>query len=188
MRAARVSFGVVLALGGLGIVSLLQGVVDVGLPMSRGETPFAFTFALMERLGPGVLFLSILVHNLGLAGLLPGVGFLAAMLEPNARMRAWIPRILFAALLVSMASAFTFMFVGSGHFDLRFSLPLFLAEATAVVGVALMAYDQFSRFHERPAPVPHIAAAFEAIMPAFFAAALGLIALATLETLTLLGA
>lgn len=179
-------YGAVLCLGSLGVLSLFQGIVDVALPLSRGERPFAFTFGLMGILGPGGLFLSILVHNLGLAGILPGLGYLAAMLEPNDRARGLIPRILFVALVASMGTAFTYMFLGSGEFDLRFSLPLFLAEATAVLSVAVVTYDQFPRWTATQPDRARVAQAFEAVSVPVFVAAVGLIVLALLETLAVM--
>lgn len=186
-RHERIGYGVTLGLGALATLSLFQGVVDIALPLSRGETPFGFTFGLMHKLGPGILFLSILVHNLGLAGLLPGLGFLAAMLEPNPRARRLIAPILLLALLLSMGTAVSAIFAGPGDFDLRFSLPLFLAEATAVLAVAFVSYGEFRRFLPRAPGRRDVARAFEAVAVPVFVSALGLIVLAVLETLVILG-
>ena len=189
-RADRLAFLLAACLALLAAASLAQGWLDVALPRARGERPFAFTGGLAEAHGPGALYLGILLHNLGLAGILPGMGFLLAMREPRPRLRRAIPAILLAALVLALANTLAMLLAGARHggLDLRFPLALYLAEATAVLGVGLLAHRAFRRWPDAPPDRAAVGRAFRGMGAALFAAAVGLALLAGVETHALLGA
>lgn len=187
--ADRLAFLVVVTLGALAALSLAQGVLDVGLPLARGEAPFGFTLGLGDAQGPGALYLAILAHNLGLAGLLPGLGFLLAMRERHPGLRRAIPPILLVALVVALGNAFALLLAagGPGGASGPFRLALYLAEATAILGVASLSQQAFHRrFARRTPDATAVAGALRDVGGPVFAAAIGLTILAGLETHALL--
>lgn len=122
----------------LATLSIVQGVVDVVLPALRGEDPFGFLFAASASLGPAFFGLYIFVHNMGLACLVPGFGFLAVYFEKKKANRGLIGALLAGAVVVSLLVALEFL-LQSGRFNLFFALPLFALEAVGVLVLALPA-------------------------------------------------
>lgn len=135
----------------LATVSLLQGVVDVVVPAVNGTEPFGFLFAATEALGPGFLVLYVFVHNLGLACLVPGFGFLAARFEKKTANRGRIGLLLAGSIVLSLLMALQYLIQARERFDLRFALPLFAAEAAAVLLLSIAAARELRGFVPTPA-------------------------------------
>ena len=121
----------------LATLSLCQGVIDVVLPIALGEAPFQFLFTQTERFGPVFLVGYIFLHNLGLACVVPGYGFLAAWFERRTTNRFLIGVLLAASVAVSLFGTLQFVLEASDRFDLPTALAIFFAEAAAVLAVAV---------------------------------------------------
>lgn len=121
----------------LATVSLLQGWVDVVLPVFRGGPMFGFLFAMTERFGMPFFIGYIFVHNLGLASLVPGYGFLAAWFERRTVNRFVIGILLAAAVLVSVLVAANFVLGARERFDLPLALALLVGETCGVLALAI---------------------------------------------------
>lgn len=134
------------ALAVLATLSIFQGIIDVVLPVLRGESPFGFLFAQTERFGPGFFIGYVFVHNLGLACLVPGYGFLAAWFERHTANRFLIGIVLAAAVACSLAVALEFILQASHRFDLPTAMTIFFAEASAVLAVAVPAARELKGF------------------------------------------
>lgn len=121
----------------LATLSLLQGWIDVVLPVTRGEPMFGFLFAMTERFGMPFFVGYIFLHNLGLASLVPGYGFLAAWFERRTVNRFVIGILLAGAVLASILVAANFVFGASERFDLPLALALLVGEACGVLALAI---------------------------------------------------
>lgn len=121
----------------LATLSLCQGVVDVVLPVMLGEAPFQFLFEQTARFGPGFLVGYIFLHNLGLACVVPGYGFLAAWFERRTTNRFLIGVLLAASVAVSLFGTLQFVLEASEMFNLPTALAIFFAESAAVLAVAV---------------------------------------------------
>lgn len=130
----------------LATLSLCQGVIDVVLPVVLGEAPFRFLFLQTERFGPAFLVGYIFLHNLGLACVVPGYGFLAAWFERRTANRFLIGVLLAAAVAVSLFGTLQFVLEASERFDLPTSLAIFFAEAAAVLAVAVSGARELKGF------------------------------------------
>lgn len=130
----------------LATISLAQGIVDVVLPTVSGEEPFGFLLDQTARLGPGFFIAYVFLHNLGLAALVPGYGFLAAYFERRTQNRALIGLLLAAAVVASLLVALEFLIQARERFDLARALVLFTVEASAVLAVAIPAARQLKGF------------------------------------------
>ncbi|HEX2021089.1 MAG TPA: hypothetical protein VHH36_00125, partial [Candidatus Thermoplasmatota archaeon] len=100
-------------------LSILQGVVDVVLPALQGEEPFGFLLRATEAYGPAFFIAYVFVHNLGLACLVPGFGFLAAWFERKTRNRTLIGVLLAGAVVASLLVALQYLLLAHDRFDLR---------------------------------------------------------------------
>lgn len=121
----------------LATLSLLQGFADVVLPILRGEAPFRFLLAQTAAWGDWFFVVYVFVHNLGLACLVPGYGFLAAWFERRTVNRGLIGVLLAGAVVVSLAMSLQFVFMASYRFDLAFASALFMGEAAGVLVLAV---------------------------------------------------
>lgn len=130
----------------LATVSVLQGMVDVVLPTLRGEDPFGFLFGATERFGPLFFVAYIFVHNLGLACVVPGFGFLAAKFERNKANRFLIGVLLSAAVLVSLLVAGQYILLESERFNLPIALTLLVGETCGVLALAFAAMRELRGF------------------------------------------
>lgn len=137
-------------LSSLAILSLAQGIVDVVVPALMGSQPFGFLFAMTEAFGPGFLAVYIFVHNLGLACLVPGIGFLAAQFEKKTENRGRIGLLLAGSVVVSLLTGLQYLVQARERFNLAFALPLFALEAVAVLLVALAAARELRGFVPTP--------------------------------------
>lgn len=142
-----------LALGfyaSLAAVSLLQGVVDLVVPALQGDAPFGFLYAGTETFGPAFLGAYVFVHNLGLASLVPGFGFVALWFEKHPPNRRVIAMLLVGAVVATLLVSVQYI-IQSGRFDLVRTLPLFAAEAVGVLVLAIPAARQMRGFVPTPA-------------------------------------
>lgn len=130
----------------LATLSLLQGIADIVLPAIRGEPPFQFLFGMTDRFGPTFLIAYVFVHNLGLACLVPGYGFLAAYFEKSARNRRLIGVLLFGAVLASLLVAMHLIATVPGRFHLPTTAALLVGEACGVLALALAAAQELKGF------------------------------------------
>lgn len=121
-------------------LSVATGIMDVLVPVLRGEEPFTPLMRLVDHYGPGYLFIHILVHNLGLACLVPGVGLVAATFEKDKGKRVLAARILFVTVILSLFVAFQYLLQARERFDLTLVIPLLAVEAFAV---SLLAWRGF---------------------------------------------
>lgn len=132
-------------------LSILQGVADVVLPVSRGELPFGFLFGMTAQYGSGFFVAYVFLHNLGLACLVPGFGFLAAWYERHTVNRFLIGIMLAGAVFASIATATYFIFSGPGMFDLPLATGLLVGEACGVLALAVASAQQLRGFVPTPA-------------------------------------
>lgn len=134
------------AMAALGALSLLQGFVDVVVPALTGEEPFGFLLGMTERFGYAFFAAYVFVHNLGLACVVPGFGFLASRFEAKTTNRERIGMILLGAVLVSLLVALEYLLQAAWRFDLPFALALFTVEAAAVLLLAFPSARQLRGF------------------------------------------
>lgn len=130
----------------LATLSIVQGIVDVLIPVTQGAEPFGFLLEQTARFGPGFFVAYIFVHNLGLACLVPGYGFLAAKFERDTPNRFVIGLVLAASVACSLLVALEFILQARERFDLPTALAIFAAEAAAVLTVAVMAARELRGF------------------------------------------
>lgn len=133
-------------MAGLGAISIVQGFVDVVLPALWGQEPFALLYRATEVLGPGYFGAYLFVHNLGLACVVPGFGFLASRYEKQTTNRARIGMILLGAVLVSLLVALEYLIQAAERFDVAFAMALFTLEACAVLLLAFPSALQLRGF------------------------------------------
>lgn len=130
----------------LATLSLLQGIVDVVIPVLYGGPTFGFLFAMTEKLGPGFFIGYIFVHNLGLACLVPGYGFLAAWFERRRANRFLIGMLLTLSVVATLLVAFDFILSAPRSFDLPLSLALLVGESCGVLALAVAAAAELKDF------------------------------------------
>lgn len=130
----------------LGALSIAQGIVDVVLPAFTGEEPFHLLFSWTERFGYAFFATYLFVHNLGLACVVPGFGFLASKFEAKTSNRERIGIILLGAVLVSLLVSLEYLVQAAWRFDLAFALTLFAVEAAAVLMLAFPSARQLKGF------------------------------------------
>lgn len=164
------------------ILSLVQGFSEFTVPLLLGEEPFALTRGIVERLGAPGLFGAILLHNLGLALLLPGCGLLAAHRETDASNRRLLAPILVAALLCAILVGTGSVLVTAPRAHLPFLLPLAAGEGAAILLVAVATQSQLRRFGTGAMTWRQGNLALQAIRPALLVATVALGALALAET------
>lgn len=140
----------VAVMAALAVLSIITGIVDIVLPKFTGEEPFALLYRAVAVLGPAYLFVHILVHNAGLACLVPGIGLLALSFERDRRMRVLGARILFATSVVALLVAFQFLLQASEKFDLALALPLLAVEGAAVLLLSWRGYRALREFVPTP--------------------------------------
>lgn len=153
MRAATPPRWPVAVLGAFAVLatlSLLQGVVDVVIPVATGEPVFGFLFAMTELYGPWFFVGYIFVHNLGLACLVPGYGFLAAYYERRTVNRGLIGVLLAASVLATLVVAAQFVLAAPERFDLPFASALLVGEACGVLALAFASARQLRGFVPTP--------------------------------------
>lgn len=130
----------------LATLSLFQGWIDVVLPVSRGEQPFTFLFRMTEMYGAGFFIAYIFVHNLGLACLVPGFGFLAAWFERRTVNRFVIGVLLMSSVVASLLVALMFILNAPTDFHLPLSLALLVGESCGVLALAVAAAEELRGF------------------------------------------
>lgn len=170
----------------LGGISIVQGIIDVVIPALTGGEPFAWLFKWTEALGPGFLTAYLLVHNLGLACIVPGFGFLASYFEKHTSNRQRIGLILLGAVLVSLFVALEYLIQAADRFDLAFALALFTLEALAVLLLAFPSALHMRGFVPTPAYGWALVTPFRRLLPAMAASFLLLVAASLVETLHIL--
>ena len=171
----------------LATVSLLQGVVDVVLPTLRGERPFGFLFEASSRFGPAFFGAYIFVHNLGLACVVPGYGFLAAWFEKRTANRALIGVILAGAVAFSLLTALAFIARAPERFHLAVTIPLFVGEAASVLVLTVLAARELRGFVPTRTYDWALLTPFRRLRTPFMASAAFLAVLAAYETAVVLG-
>lgn len=130
----------------LATLSLFQGIVDVVIPVVRGEPAFGFLFQMTERFGPVFFVAYIFVHNLGLACLVPGYGFLAAWFERSKVNRFLIGVLLTGAVVGSLLVATHFILSAPTRFHLPVTLALLVGEACGVLALTVAATRELRDF------------------------------------------
>lgn len=175
-------------LAALAALSLAQGIVDLVLPALTGEEPFGLLFEMSGRHGVPFLAGYVFLHNLGLAALVPGFGFVAAWFEKKTANRAHIGLLLAGSVGLSLLVGLQYILTARERFDLLLTLPLFLAEAGAVMLVAVVAARELRGFVPTPAYEWSLVKPLRAILPPFTASAAVLAALALVEAAIVLGA
>ena len=137
-------------LAALATAAIAQGVADFSGAALLGKPLFGFTNGIAERFGAAGLFVAILAHNLGLAALIPGIGYLAARWERTSAGRLLVGRVLLIGLVSAMGAGLFYVLAGPGDFSLGIALPILAGEAFAVLFVAQRAHAQFARFRAAP--------------------------------------
>lgn len=172
----------------LAVVSLAQGIVDVVVPTIRHQRPFGLLFALGQSYGAAAFGAYIFVHNLGLASLVPGLGFLAARFERNPRNRPLIAALLVGAVVSALLVAALYLIRTPERFDLRVAIPLFLGEAMAVLALAVTAALELRRYVPTRKVAWSLVTPFRTLVVPAVVSALLLALLAYVETRAILGA
>lgn len=157
----------------LSAASVAQGVLDVAIPIARHEPPFGWLLERSHAWGPWFLGAWLFVHNVGLAVLVPGVGFAAAPHARDARERGRVAHILVVATLALIALGAFLLLQRPDIFTTRVAWPLYIGESAAVLLPALAAA------RELIGPQPRLRALRAPLAAAVSALAL----LATVETL-----
>lgn len=134
----------------LATVSLAQGIVDLVIPVLMGEPPFTMLMTWTERLGPAFLATYVFLHNIGLACVVPGYGFLAARFERKTENRGLIGILLVGAVVLSLLVALQYLVMARERFDLLFAIPLYVVEAVAILLLALPAARELRGFVPTP--------------------------------------
>lgn len=186
-RAPRWPTAVLALFALLATLSLAQGVVDVVIPTLRGERPFGFLFGMSERFGPVFFGAYIFLHNLGLACVVPGYGFIAAWFEKRTRNRALIGVILASAVAFTLLTALTYIVRAPERFDLAVTVPLFLGEAASVLLVTVMAAMQLRGFVPTRSYGWSLVTPFRRLRAPFVVSATLLAFLAAFEAIVVLG-
>lgn len=171
----------------LATLSLLQGIADLVIPTIMGEEPFGFLFGMTERYGPAFFVAYIFVHNLGLACLVPGYGFLAAYYERRTANRAIVGWLLAGAVLSTLLVAAQFIFSSPG-FHLATSLTLLVGEAAGVLALALAGALELRGFVPTRAYAWSLVKPFNALKVPFAYSAAVLLLLSLFEAWAVLGA
>jgi hypothetical protein len=172
----------------LATVSIMQGVFDIAIPTFTGAKPFGFVYRLTEAFGPSAFGLYIFLHNLGLACLVPGFGFVAVRFEKKPANRAVIGMLLAGAVVLALLVALEYLVQSSARFDLRFAIPLFVGEAVGVLALALPAARELRGFVPTPRYEWSLVTPLARLRWPFLLSALLLAALSGLETLVVLRA
>lgn len=171
------------AMVGLGALSILQGLVDVVVPSLLGLEPFFLLFSWTERFGVTFFAAYIFVHNVGLACVVPGFGFLASRYERRVTNRERIGIILLAAVFVSLLVALEYLLQASWRFHLPFALALFTVEAAGVLLVAWPSARALKGFVPTPAYGWALLTPFRRLRAPLVASVVLLLAASVLETL-----
>jgi len=166
---------------GLAALSLIQGIIDTMAPSLSGGEPFSLLFDNAVRFGPGFLAVYIYLHNLGLACLVPGFGFIAAWFERHTPNRARIGALLVIAVFASLLTALYYIATRSEMFTVSFALALFVAEATAVLVLAVPAAYELKDFVPTPAYGWALHDPYVRLVPYFIVSATALAALSVIE-------
>lgn len=130
----------------LATLSILQGWADIVLPIMQGEEPFGFLFEMTERYGTGFFVGYIFIHNLGLACLVPGYGFLAAYFEKRAMNRYLVGILLTGSVVASLLVAAELILTAPGQFHLPTALALLVGESCGVLALAVAAARELKGF------------------------------------------
>lgn len=169
-------------------ISLIQGWVDVVLPVFRQEPSFGLLFELTERYGAPFFVAYIFAHNLGLACLVPGYGFLAAWFERRTVNRFVIGVLLTAAVVASIIVAVHFILNAPEHFHLPLALALLVGESCGVLALAIAAARELRGFVPTPVYEWSLVTPFRNLKVPFGYAALLLFVLSVWEAYAVLGA
>lgn len=169
------------------LVSLVQGFLDVVIPTARGEAPFGLLFQESQRFGPVFFAAYIFVHNLGLATLVPGFGFVAARFERKPKNRGLIGILLVGAVVAALGVALLYILRAPDRFNLVVSSCLFAGESVAVLALGVTAALELRGFVPTRKLGWSLVKPFRTlVLPAIVSAAL-LALLAVVETRAVLG-
>lgn len=142
---------VVCALLTLSLWAIASGLLDLVVPRLADAQDFEGVQRAANLAGPAGLGAYVLLHNLGLAALVPGVGLVACALEPSPRRRRLVAAILLAAVVVSLLVA-TELVIRRGYWRLPIVLPLLVLESAAVLMVAIASYRALASYVPTPRP------------------------------------
>lgn len=134
----------------LATLSILQGWADIVLPVLTDGEPFGFLYAMTERFGPGFFIGYVFVHNLGLACLVPGYGFLAAWFERRTVNRFIVGVLLAGSVAASLLVAAHFILTAPTSFHLPTSLALLVGESCGVLALAVASARELRGFVPTP--------------------------------------
>lgn len=172
----------------LATLSLLQGIVDVVLPVLQGERAFGFLFSMTERFGPAFFVSYIFVHNLGLACLVPGYGFVAAWFERRTVNRFLIGILLTGAVVAALLVAVQFVLSAPEQFELPLALALLVGESCGVLALAVASAQELRGFVPTPAYEWSLVTPFRRLTVPLGYSALVLLILSVWEAFAVLGA
>lgn len=171
----------------LATLSLLQGIADLVIPTLTGERPFGFLFQMTEQYGAPFFIAYIFIHNLGLACLVPGYGFLAAYYERKTANRALVGWLLAGSVLSTLLVAAQFIFTMPG-FHMATSLALLVGEAAGVMALAVASAIELRGFVPTREYRWALVKPFNALKVPFAYSVAVLLLLSVVEAYTVLGA
>lgn len=168
-------------------MSIGQGIIDVVVPALTGGRPFELLLSWTQQLGPAFLGGYVFVHNLGLACVVPGFGFAAARYERIPRNRGRIGLLLAGSVVLSLVVALQYLLMAHEKFDLRVALPIYLAEAIAVLVLAVPAARELRGFVPTPRYGWSLVHPFRNLRRPFMVSLVTLALLAVVEAALLVG-
>jgi len=171
----------------LALIGIGTGIMDVAVPVLKGDELFAPLKRAVELFGYPYLFLHIFLHNLGIACLVPGIGLIAAHMERNPRLRAVIGPILSVAVVVSILTG-AFWVVQSGAYAQGVIVLFFALEAAGVLLLTFAGLRAMRGYVPTPAPGWSLHTPAHRIAPYFLASSIVLGIAAYLEVLYILNA
>lgn len=120
----------------LALFGVATSVTDIAMPVMSGKPLFSNLRGAVDQWGYPYLFFHVFLHNLGLACIVPGVGLLAAHLEPDPRIRRLIGPLLAVAVAASLGTGAAWV-MRTGAYSQGAILLIFTLE---VLGVGLLTW------------------------------------------------
>jgi len=118
-------------------LAIITGLFDVILPLAAGEQPFYHLSKFVGIFGYAYIFIHVFFHNLGLACVVPSIGFLSIYYEKKEKFCLLIGHILAFTVLFSLFSGLAYM-----KLDLdKHTLILLIFETEGVLILALSGYS-----------------------------------------------
>ena len=137
--------------------------------------------------GAPVFAVYIFLHNLGLACLVPGFGFVAVRFERKPANRKLIAALLAGSVVLALLVSAEYLVQANERFDLWFAIPLFLGEVVGVLVLAIPAARELRAMVPTRRYEWSLLEPLQRLTPAFLASTAILAVLSAIETKIVLG-